>query len=204
MKQFLFFLVILILLFACKNNIKDNISLVDTNEISSQSIFKSDSINIELRKDSINSFMILSYGDFKREFNLSKLNIPFKTPINVSWINNHYACIMTWWSQSQSRYVFVPTKPYNEFIYIDKDIEETDSINNNILYIDSVYDAFNKVVFKAENLLTRKSVSLEVLINDTNGIYPYYEKIEMTRHKVTVQIKNEIRSVDITAINSEL
>lgn len=199
-----FFLIILVLLFACNNNVKDNISTVDAKGISTQSIFKSDSVNIELRNDSINSFIVLNIGDFKREYNVNNLNIPLKTPIIVNWINKDYGCIMTWSSQSQSRYIFVPTKPNNEFVYIDKDIEVTDSINNNIVYIDSMFEALNKVVLKTENLLTRKSVSLEVSINETNSIYPYYEKIEMTKHKVTVQTKNETKSIDINSINSEL
>lgn len=203
MNQTHFILITLMLLFACKNKVKENISTVDNEEILVQSIFKSDSVNIELRKDSISNFILASIGDFKREYNLNYLNIPLKTPIDINWINKDYVCIVTWSSQSQSRYVFVPTKPNNEFVYIDKDIEETDSINNNIVYIDSVYDILNKVVFKVENLLSRKSVSLEVSISETNGIYPYYEKIEMTKNDVKVIAKNEIRSIDITAIDSD-
>ncbi len=110
--------------------------------------------------------------------------------------------MMTWCSQAQSRHVFIPIKKSNDFIYFDKDIEETDSINNNIVYIDSVYIDQDKVVFKVENLLTRKSKILKLNISELNAIYPYYDKIILTRNKLTISTATEKKSIDINEINN--
>jgi hypothetical protein len=112
--------------------------------------------------------------------------------------------MMTWWSQAESRHIFIPTKSTNELIYIDKDIEETDSINSNIVYIDSVFTDINMVVFKAENLLTRKSKVLKLSINEKNGIYPYYDSILLTKNKLTITTATETRSIDIKEIGNSL
>ena len=100
--------------------------------------------------------------------------------------------------------IFIPTKRTNELIYLDKDIEETDSENNNIVYIDSVYHYSDKVVFKVENLLTRKSKTLEMIINEQNGIYPFYDKIVLTKNKLTITTAIERKSIDIKEINDGL
>jgi hypothetical protein len=207
MRRLLYILTLTILTFGCKNKTTEKTSsdkaLKVDNNISMETFtyneYKSDSVTIDLKND--NFTVMLQIGGYRKEYDLSKLNIPTKTP-EIAWINNDFACMVTWWSQAQSRYIFIPTKRTNELIYLDKDIEETDSIYNNIVYIDSVYFNIDKVVFKIENLLTRKSKPLELSINEQNGIYPFYDKILFTKNKLTIVTATEKKSVDIKEINN--
>jgi hypothetical protein len=147
---------------------------------------------------------MLIIGNFKKEYDLTKLNIPTKSPDEIQWANSEYSCMMTWCSQSLSRHIFIPMKRTNELIYIDKDIEETDSINNNVVYIDSVYIENSKVVFKVENLLTRKHKTLELFINEQNSVHPFYDKINLTKNNLTITTSTEKKSIDIKEINNGL
>lgn len=213
MRQLLFILTITFLIFGCENNAPDTTSNNDTVLVESNNktepftynVYKFDSVTIELKTDhKANFFVALSIGNSKREYDLTKLNIPTKTPDEIQWANNDFACMMTWFSGAQSRHIFLPTNNMNELIYLDKDVEETDSINNNIVYVDSIYEITNKVVFKAENLLTRKSKTLEFSINEKNGIYPFYDDIVLTKNNLTIKTATETKSVDITEINNGL
>lgn len=234
MKRFLYITTILILAIACKNNSANMASTADeskginvfidplitfneTNQadtpkvdIDNQfepftyNVYKSDSVTIDVKNDNFDFVVLLSIGDLKKEFDLNKLNIPTKSPNEIQWINNEYACMMTWWSQALSRHIFIPTKRTNELIYLDKDIEATDSVNNNVVYIDKVLASRDKVIFKAENLLTRKSKALEISINEKNGIYPFYDKIILTKNKLTIVTETEEKSIDIKGINNVL
>lgn len=231
MKRFLYITTILILAIGCKNNSTNKANTVDeskdikvfvdpvitvnetnpvdTTKVDSDNqsetftynVYKSDSVTIDVKNDNFDFVVLLSIGDFKKEFDLNKLNIPTKTPDQVQWINNEYAYMMTWWSQAQSRHIFIPTKRTNELIYLDKDIEATDSVNNNVVYIDTVLASRDKLIFKAENLLTRKSKALEISINEKNGIYPFYDKIILTKSKLTIATATETKSIDIKEIN---
>jgi hypothetical protein len=215
MRQLLYISTILFLIFGCENNNTvnktinvDKLTVNETpqtvNKVDSFTVYKSDSVTIDVKNDNFNFFILLTIGNQKREYDLTKLKIPTKTPSEIKWANNEYACMMTWWSQAESRHIFIPTKRTNELIYIDKDIEETDSINSNIVYIDSVFTDINKVVFKAENLLTRKSKVLKLSINEKNGIYPYYDSIFLTKNKLTIITAAETRSIDINEIGNSL
>ena len=201
--------------FSCKNkkavdqtNNVDTLAVEETDpaarEVYSDNVYKSDSVTIDVKYDNFNFFIVLTIGNQKREYDLTKLNIPTKTPSEIQWANNEFACMMTWWSQAQSRHIFIPTKRTNELIYLDKDIEETDSLNNNIVYIDSVFNDSDNVMFKVENLLTRKSKVLELSINEQNGIYPFYDKILLTKNKLTMTTASEKKSIDIKEINNGL
>jgi hypothetical protein len=210
MRRQLYILTLSYLTFGCENkktfdksNNIDKLAVeeIDSTEVYSDKVFKSDSVTIDVKYDNFNFFILLTIGNQKREYDLTKLNIPTKTPSEIQWANNEFACMMTWWSQAQSRHIFIPTQRKNKFIYLDKDIEETDSINNNIVYIDSVYNDNDKVVFKVENLLTRKSKTLELIINEQNGIYPFYDKIILTKNKLTMTTATEKKTIDIKEIN---
>jgi hypothetical protein len=203
------------LTFSCENkkavdqtNNVDTLAVEETDpaarEVYSDNVYKSDSVTIDVKNDNFNFFIVLTIGNQKREYDLTKLNIPTKTPSEIQWANNEFACMMTWWSQAQSRHIFIPTKRTNELIYLDKDIEETDSLNNNIVYIDSVFNDSDNVMFKVENLLTRKSKVLELSINEQNGIYPFYDKILLTKNKLTMTTASEKKSIDIKEINNGL
>jgi hypothetical protein len=215
MRRQLYILTLLFLTFGCENkkssdqtkNI-DRLAVGETDstetKVYSDNVYKSDSMTIDVKNDNFNFLIVLTIGNQKIEYDLSKLNIPTKTPNEIQWANNEFACMMTWWSQAQSRHVFIPTNRTNELIYLDKDIEETDSVNNNIVYIDSVYQDIDKVVFKVENLLTRKFKSLELTINEQNGIYPFYDKILLTKNKLTITTAIEKKSINIKEINNGL
>lgn len=215
MKRQLYILSLLFLTFSCENkkttDITKNVDTLTTEgsdltatKVYSDNVYKSDNVSIDLKNDNFNFLILLTIGNEIREYDLSKLNIPTKTPSEINWANNEFACMMTWWSQAQSRYIFIPTKKTNELIYFDKDIEETDSVNNNIVYIDSIYNDFDKIVFKVENLLTRKSKILKLNINEQNGIYPYYDKIILTKNKLNIITATEKKSIDIKEINNGL
>lgn len=201
--------------FSCENkkavdqtNNVDTLAVEETDptarEVYSDNVYKSDSVTIDVKNDNFNFFIVLTIGNQKREYDLTKLNIPTKTPSEIQWANNEFACMMTWWSQAQSRHIFIPTKRTNELIYLDKNIVETDSLNNNIVYIDSVFNDSDNVLFKVENLLTRKSKVLELSINEQNGIYPFYDKILLTKNKLTMTTATEKKSIDIKEINNGL
>ena len=107
--------------FSCENKkTTDIIKNVDTltteesdltaTEVYSDNVYKSDSVSIDLKNDNFNFLILLTIGNEIREYDLSKLNIPTKTPSEINWANNEFACMMTWWSQAQSRYIFIPTK----------------------------------------------------------------------------------------------
>lgn len=215
MRRQLYILTLLFLNFSCENKkAVDQTNNVDTlaveeidptaTEVYFDNVYKSDSVTIDVKNDNFNFFIVLTIGNQKREYDLTKRNIPTKSPSEIQWANNEFACMMTWWSQAQSRHIFIPTKTTNELIYLDKDIEESDSVNNNIVYIDSVINDSDKVVFKVENLLTRKSKVLELSINEQNGIYPFYDKIVLTKNKLTMTTATEKKSINIKEINNGL
>ncbi len=212
MRRQLYILTLLLLTFGCENKKTIDKTSVDTlavekidsTEAYSENVYKNDSVTIDVKNDNFNFFIVLTIGNQKKEYDLTKLNILTKTPSEIQWANNEFACMMTWWSQADSRHIFIPTKGTNDLIYLDKDIEETDSVNNNIVYIDSVNHDIDKVVFKVENLLTRKSKTLELTINEQNGIYPFYDKIILTKNKLTMTTATEKKSIDIKEINNGL
>ncbi len=214
MRQLFYISTLLILTNSCVNNNKtEKINSVDTlavEKIDSKStgiyienIYKSDRLTIEIKHDNFNFIIITTIGSQKREYNLTKLNIPTKTP-ELYWVNQDYACMVTWWSQAQSRHIYIPTNQTNEFIYLDKDIEEMDSVNNNIVYIDSVNENQSQVVYKVENLLTRKHKLLTFLIKRYNGNYPFYDEILLAKDKLTINTAYEKKSVTINEINNGL
>ncbi|HTF82508.1 MAG TPA: hypothetical protein VL947_12315, partial [Cytophagales bacterium] len=71
---------------------------------------------------------------------------------------------------------------------------------NNIVYIDSIYDSSNQVVFKAENLLTRKYKVLTMKIDENNGFYPFYDTIILSKDRLEVKTNTEAKSISITDI----
>ena len=195
-----------VLVLGCENKNaidQDRVSIqpqeMDTteNEVDGDTLYHSDSVTI-VSMNSDHYFIIeLTIGDSVREYDLTEMNIPVKIPNEIDWINSEFACMTTWWSQSQSRHIFIPIRITNEFIYIDKDIEQTDSLNNNIVYIDSVYMDLEKIVFKAENLLTRRSRSLELSINEQNGIYPFYDRMTLTKNDLTITTATERKRIGL-------
>lgn len=215
MRRQLYILTLLFLTFGCENKKTiDQTKDIDTkvfgksdstaSQVYSDNVYKFDSVIIDIKNNNFNFLIMLTIGGQKREYDLSKLNIPTKTPSEIKWANKEYACMMTWWSQAQSRHVFIPTKETNEFIYLNKDIEKMDSVNNNIVYIDTVSENPSQVVFKVENLLSRKNKSVTIRIDRYNGIYPFYDSITLTKNKLTINTAYEKKLIDIKEINKNL
>lgn len=182
---------------------KDNKTYLAESEKTSNSftsnVYKLGSTSIDVLNNNFSYSIILTLGDNKQIFDLEKLGIPTKTPDEISWVNEDYACMMTWWSLSFSRHIFLPLKPENKFIFINKDIEATDSINSNVFYIDTVIN--NKMMtFKAENLLSRKSKKIDLMISPNNDMYPYYDSIKMTKSKIDIWIQNKKNTLNIEGI----
>jgi hypothetical protein len=201
-----FILILPVLLFGCENKnaighepVPIQPEEMDTteNEVYGDTLHHSDSVTIVSKTTSHYFIIELTIGNSVREYDLTQMNIPVKIPNEIDWINSEFACMTTWWSQSQSRHIFIPTRMTNEFIYINKDIEQTDSLNNNIVYIDSVYMDLEKIVFKAENLLTRRSRSLELSINEQNGIYPFYDRMTLTKNDLTITTATERKRIGL-------
>lgn len=160
-------------------------------EVTVDNLYRSDGLSVDVSYNNFNTVVYLTTGMKVTEYNLTELNIPTKVPCEVRWVNGDFVCMLTWWSQSQSRHIFVPIQKHHEFIYLNKQIAATDSVNNNIAYIDTVDEDFNKVSFKVENLLTGKSQTVNVEINEQNGIYPFYEQIRLSKHLFTLTTTSE-------------
>jgi len=209
--RFLTILIALFFVFGCGANQSDKIIHTDSQSVETEqeeiyqtsTLYDSDSLTIDVIKDTLfNHTILLKIDGDEKEYDLKELNIPTKT-LELVWVNQDYACIVTWWSQAFARHIFIPTKTKNDFIFLNKDIEEMDSVNNNIVYVDSIYDDLNKVIFKVENLLTRKSNTLEFSISRENDIYPYYEEINLTRKKLVIVTSIESKGLNIEEISSD-
>lgn len=211
MKSKLLIVTYLILVISCQSKINKETSNIDSLQIEDSvayeifiyNEYKSDSVTIDVKNDNYKFSILLNIGRFSKEYNFEKLNIPVKNPPDLYWTNKDYACMVTWYSQAQSRHIFIPFKQENEFIYLDKDIEEMDSINNNIVYIDSISENSDIVIFKVENLLTRKNKSMSFRIDRYNGNYPFYESINLTKNKLTIKTAYEKQSVNIKDLSTQ-
>jgi hypothetical protein len=129
------------------------------------------SIHISRKNDTLN-------------LDLNALHIPFKTP-EVTWVNNDFVCISTWWSGPFARKLFIPVgKQLKAFIYIDKDIEWTDSMTNNVLYVDTVLN--DQVNLVLENLLSRKKNLISYPLNPERPSDTYYDSLQLTKKQLTI------------------
>ncbi len=139
-------------------------------------------INLDLRNYKIQ----ITRKKEKLELDLNKLNIPWKTP-EVSWVNKDFICIDTWWSLSFSRSVFIPLNgKLNKYIFIDKDIEGSDSATNQVVYVDTVID--EELVLCAENLMNRQKKTIKIPITTVNDRYPYYDSLRIYAQGVKVWV----------------
>jgi hypothetical protein len=80
-------------------------SLQDSVETNVRHEYSRDSLKIDIKNDNFNFSIFLTIGNFQRVYDLNKLHIPTKTP-ELVWVNKDYACILTWWSQADARYIF--------------------------------------------------------------------------------------------------
>lgn len=140
-------------------------------------------INLDLRNYKIQ----ITRKKEKLELDLNKLNIPWKTP-EVSWVNKDFICIDTWWSLSFARSVFIPLNgKLNKYIFIDKDIEGSDSATNQVVYVDTVINE-KELVLCTENLLNRKKKTIQIPITSANALYPYYDSLRIYSQGVKVWV----------------
>ncbi len=173
----------------------------DPEKVYLETVVDRENAKVVLRRDSLGSWSIIYTIDKNEQIlDLDSEDIPQKE-LELVWANEDYACIMTWWSQAQSRHVFIPLKKEYQFIYLDKDIKATDSINNNIVYVDTLYESGDKIVFAAENLFSRKIAKARpVTISRANSVYPFYYNIAMTRKKVVIRTGSGKRTIDISGL----
>lgn len=127
---------------------------------------------------------------------LNELKIPFKTP-EVDWVSDEMICISSWWSGPFGRSVFIPLNgELNEYIYIDKDIELTDSATNTVVYVDTVIQS-SKIVLGAENLLTRKKKLIELKIPTNVDLYPFYDSLTVKNSELIIWFEGGQKNIDI-------
>ncbi len=141
--------------------------------------------------------VVRTLGDGEWVIDLEKEGVLQREP-ELSWANNDWVCILTWWSQAQSRYIFVPLGKDRNYVYIDKTIVQMDNINHNVVYVDDTED---RVLFTVENLDSRKTVSTSsVVIGQDNHVFPFVDRVDMSRKRVEIFTGSEKLSVDIENI----
>lgn len=147
--------------------------------------YNKDGLRIDITNHQMENFSIhISRKNETLNLDLNALHIPFKTP-EVSWVNNDFVCISTWWSGPQARKLFIPLgKQLKAYIYIDKDIEWTDSITNNVLYVDTVLNGQVNLVL--ENLKSRKKNLISYPLNPEWPLDTYYDILQLTKKKLTI------------------
>lgn len=106
--------------------------------------YKSGSTIIDLLNKNNSLIVLLKISAFSKEYDLKKQNVPVKNPPE----HYYYACMVTQYSQAQSRHIFITLKQTNEFLYLDKDIEEMDIVTNNIVNIDTIIENQKRVFIK--------------------------------------------------------
>ncbi len=191
-----------------KEQVQDVISSLDENFTSiNDSTWRyteinNDSLKIDITNYNNENFSILV--DFKgqsQDYDLKELGIPFKAP-ELSWVNSDFVCITTWWSAPFGRYLFVPLKQLDKHVYINKDIQYADSINNNVLYIDTVINN-QKVELVVENLKTRRTQKFSFNSMKEVDNYPYYDSLKMDKDALSIWIGLREMDFDISEMNSK-
>ena len=147
--------------------------------------YDKDGLRIDITNHQLENFSIhISRKNDTLNLDLNALHIPFKTP-EVSWVNKDFICISTWWSGPFARNLFISLgKHLKEYIYIDKDIEWTDSITNNVMYVDTVLNGQVQLVI--ENLKSRKKQLISYPLNLERPSDNYYDSLQLTKKKLTI------------------
>jgi hypothetical protein len=84
------------------------------------------------------------------------------------------------------------TDNIHDYIYIDKDIEWTDSMTNNVLYVDTVLNGQVKLVL--ENLLSRKKKLISYPLNHEMPLDTHYDSLQFTKKQLTIWTDGKARS----------
>jgi hypothetical protein len=147
--------------------------------------YNKDGLRIDITNHQMENFSVhISRNNDTLTLDLNALHIPFKTP-EVTWVNKDFVCISTWWSGPFARNLFIPLgKKLKEYIYIDKDIEWTDSITNNVLYVDTVLN--DQVNLILENLKSKKKNLISYPLNPERPSDTYYDSLQFTKNKLTI------------------
>jgi hypothetical protein len=155
--------------------------------------YDKDGLRIDITNHQLENFSIhISRKNDTLNLDLNALHIPFKTP-GVNWVNNDFICVSTWWSGPFARELFIPLgKQLKNYIYIDKDIEWTDSISNNVLYVDTVLNGQVKLVL--ENLLSRKKKLISYPLNPEMPLDTHYDSLQFTKKQLTIWTDGKARS----------
>ena len=155
--------------------------------------YNKDGLRIDITNHQLKNFSIhISRKNDALTLDLNALHIPFKTP-EVIWVNKDFVCISTWWSGPFARNLFIPLgKQLKEYIYIDKDIEWTDSITNNVMYVDTVLNGQVKMIL--ENLKSRKKQLINYPLNPERPPDTYYDSLRLTKKQLTIWSDGKTRS----------
>lgn len=167
--------------------------------VRNENVYRKDSISIDVRIQDFNYVFFTTVGNTKHCYDLAAMGIPTKSPDEIEWINKDYAAMMVWWSAEFNNYIFLPIDKKNKFFFINETIIASDSINNNIAYIDTVYQDKFQIQFQVQNLLSGKHKSVVLTYKDTLEIFPKFS-IEFRKHQVTVSNETEKKVLEISDI----
>ena len=123
----------------------------------------------------------------------------YRMPPQVLWHNEKWICLMTNHSGPYSQHLFLPLNPETKPIFFAEDIEYTDSIHSFVCYINPNSDYINKsVTWTIQSLITNKSESFQLKIDEHSIGYPWYHNIYRKKDYLIIEYsKNEIKKINI-------
>lgn len=185
----LFFVAVAALVWSCRETTKNKVSKESSNSNIIEFVdYDKDGLRVITKNFDYRNYTIqITRKNELLELDLNKLNIPWKTP-EVAWVNKDFICIDTWWSGPFGRSIFIPLNgKLNKYIFIDKDIEHSDSATNQVVYVDTVINE-KELVLCAENLMNRKKKTIKIPITTSNDLYPYYDSLSSHAQSIKVWI----------------
>lgn len=160
-------------------------------------LLKRDSILILLQNDDL---FILQYPDTTTTISIQKEGILQRIPPELVSTNAHFAKVVTWYSQAQSRHVFLPLRPKGNYVYRNKQLVLDDPTTNLIVYVED--DAFEQgyVLFKVEHLITQQSITFPIVVREENGLPFYHDEIGIEGDTLVVVTPIETKRIPVKTL----
>lgn len=124
----------LCLIMACQNNPSHPKALNEEETyIYIDTLLVRDTVVLLLQND---DEFILQYPNTTKKISIKEAGIACRVSPELVWTNAHFAKVVTWWSQAQSRYVYLPLRAEGEWVYNDKQVIYDDPATDLIVYLD--------------------------------------------------------------------